>query len=529
MRKLILSLVSFALFLVPAARATPFAAAVVSYNPGTGYAAGFTNPGAVLGQPASNNVTPYAPPYMTNQLVSIGAGGWLTVEFDHPLAHYPQTSRDFIIFGNSFFILTNSAEQSTSGAVYDSGGQTVVSISRDGRQFYALNPDLAPQVGAFYPSDGTGDFQLPVDPALGTPGFAGLTLAQIRLLYNGSAGGASYDAAWAQDTNGNPVALPDFRFVRVDVLTNRTQIAGFAAIEGTVLAETFSNNPAADGWRVSGDGNLFAWDSAAQQLNVTWDSSQTNSYFYHSLGTILTTNDAFSLTFDLTLSDAAVPAGLYQFEAALGFLNFAEATGPGFLRGTGDNATNLAEFDYYPADNLGSPASLDATIIDSAGDYTFSYDDQPLQTATQYHVILRHAAGGALLTGEILTNGGVYSALPDFYSDGTNSFQLDTVAVENYDGADSYSGILAHGVVRNLFVTAPPPPVGELFGQATNGLWQASFWSRTNWIYTLQKTADFRSWSTAGPSVPGTGSQLQLTDPAPAGQEQFYRVSATPQ
>ena len=71
-------------------------------------------------------------------------------------------------------------------------------------------------------------------------------------------------------------------------------------------------------------------------LQVTWDSSQPNSYFYHPLGTILGTNDDFSMSFDLFLSDCAIgvnPAAPDSFELASGLMNYSEATSTNFLRG----------------------------------------------------------------------------------------------------------------------------------------------------------------------------------------------------
>ena len=43
--------------------------------------------------------------------------------------------------------------------------------------------------------------------------------------------------------------------------------------------EDFSGDPAARGWRACGNTELFAWSAADQAMRVTWDSSQTNSYF----------------------------------------------------------------------------------------------------------------------------------------------------------------------------------------------------------------------------------------------------------
>src|ERR1700677_3803512 len=107
-KKILLSLAAASLVLTSIARANPYAAAVVNYNPGVGYASGYTNTSAVVGPPSTADsygdaVDPFDAAWQTNQILSIGAGGWVTVELDHPIVHYPNGNRDFIIFGNSFF------------------------------------------------------------------------------------------------------------------------------------------------------------------------------------------------------------------------------------------------------------------------------------------------------------------------------------------------------------------------------------------------------------------------------------------
>ena len=64
--------------------------------------------------------------------------------------------------------------------------------------------------------------------------------------------------------------------------------------------EDFSSDPLQNGWQIFGDTNLFHWDSTNQNLAVTWDSSQTNSYFYRALGTILARDDSFQLSLEIS-------------------------------------------------------------------------------------------------------------------------------------------------------------------------------------------------------------------------------------
>ncbi len=176
-----------------------------------------------------------APAYLPSQLVSIGAGGWITVKFSRPVLNHPRNrfGTDFIIFGNSFFVITNgnySGDGITDGSIYGNGDLTRVSVSRDGVVFYQLNPALAPTVDGLLPTDGSGDFHTPADPSLSQTDFAGLTLEGIRALYYGSAGGAGYDISWAQDADGRPVLLPEISYVRVEVLSGKSDLDGFASV-----------------------------------------------------------------------------------------------------------------------------------------------------------------------------------------------------------------------------------------------------------------------------------------------------------
>lgn len=226
---------------------TGYADSVVSYNPGTGYVQQFTNSAVVLGKPSTVNpygepVDVFDPPYGNNQIVSIGAGGSLTVEFKTPVLNHPHNrfGIDFMIYGNSGFIITNDFDfntftwvgiPATDGSLFgNNDGETRVSVSLDGTHFYVLNPALAPKVDGLYPTDGAGDFHTPVDPTLNAADFAGLTQGGIQAFYYGSAGGGGYDISWAQDANGNPVKLEAIRFIRIEVLSGHSEVGGFSAV-----------------------------------------------------------------------------------------------------------------------------------------------------------------------------------------------------------------------------------------------------------------------------------------------------------
>lgn len=228
-------------------QADDFADAVVSYNPGAGYAVNYTHPDSVLGEPSRFNpfadaTEPFNPPYGTNQILSLGEGGSVTVRFHKPIINHPHNlfGLDFIIFGNSGFIITNDfdfttfnwiGEPATDGSLFaHNTGATRVSVSLDGRKFFALASNRAPTVDVLFPTDGSADFSRPVDPTLTQEDFAGLTLDQIRALYHGSGGGAAYDISWARDARGRRIFLPFVRFVRVEVLSGKSEIDGFSVV-----------------------------------------------------------------------------------------------------------------------------------------------------------------------------------------------------------------------------------------------------------------------------------------------------------
>src|ERR1017187_2756426 len=121
------------------------------------------------------------------------------------------------------------------------------------------------------------------------------------------------------------------------------------------LQEDFFSDPLQNSWKTFGETNLFRWDSTNQNLDVTWNSYQTNSFYCHSLGTIVSKSDDFSLSFDLQLSDInlGVTSGKTNaFELVVGFINLISATNTNLERGIGVNATygarNTFEFDYFP-------------------------------------------------------------------------------------------------------------------------------------------------------------------------------------
>jgi hypothetical protein len=318
-------------------------------------------------------------------------------------------------------------------------------------------------------------------------------------------------------------------------------LALLSAARAATIAENFSTDPLKNGWQIFGDTNLFHWDPVNRVLDVTWDSSQPNSYFYHPLGTILGTNDDFSMSFDLLLTDYAIgvnPAAPLSFELATGLFNYSEATNSSFLRGGYTGEPDLAEFDFFQWDDVEPDAATNTvwpTFVDSQTNFYWngdaSYGVVELPTNVVMRVVMNYTAADQMCVLTVTTNGEVVVApvvavlnAPDVYYFG--DYHLDTFAVESYSGAESYSSLLAHGTIGNVVLEVPPPPVADVRPALINGVERVEFASRTNWNYVLQCSGDLQTWAAAGSPVAGTGGKLMLQDTNSVQQQQFYRVCA---
>jgi hypothetical protein len=308
-----------------------------------------------------------------------------------------------------------------------------------------------------------------------------------------------------------------------------------AAIAGAAtLSEDFTTDPALHGWQVFGDTNLFHWNATNQNLEVTWDSSQPDSYFHHPLGTILSKSDDFSLAFDLRLADIIIGSNTnkpYTFQFAIGLINFANATDTNYLRGTGYNSPNLVEFDYFPDSGFG--ATVDPVMIStnngfSDGGFTFPLEMAP---GNLFHISMSYTASNQTLVTSMIRNGQPFGPVADAtLSTNFTDFRVDQVAISSYSDAGqdpSFAGsILAHGTVDSFLVTTPVPLIANLTGGFSGNSWQVQFLSSTNWLYTMEKTTDFQTWSATSPTTHGTGGSMTLTDTNAPGPKAFYRVGA---
>lgn len=310
-----------------------------------------------------------------------------------------------------------------------------------------------------------------------------------------------------------------------------THSAAAATIE-----EDFSTDPLSRGWNIFGNATLFHWNATDQVLRVTWDSTQTNSYFHLPLGTILTRDDDFSVAFDLRMDSIgpASPAKSFSFPISIGFLNLGQAAGDDFVRGTGFESPNLVEFAYFWDSGFGAtvwPSVSDTNSMfnwNSASDYA-AYELTP---AEWYRVVMIYSASNHTMTTTVtnlITAAGfvIVTPLSEFFSD----FRVNTLSISSYSdaGQDSTWGegsVLAEGAVDNVTITVPAPPVQELVGALADGTWELTFSSRMNWLYTLERSTDLAFWSEASMPMSGNDGNMILQDTNAVAGNAFYRVRA---
>lgn len=196
-----------------------FASGYVEYEPGTGATSGFTNPLSAVGSATRTTgfdlrVTPFNPAFGSEELVSIGRGGWLTLEFSSLVMDDASNpfGIDMIIFGNSFFYADDFSPVADN--LWKPGG--VVEVSLDGSDWRVVPGTIAdglfPTLGWKDTTDAFGgdgglvatDFHTPVDP-----GFSpwGKTFDELRAGYGNSGGGAGIDLA--------SVGLSAAKYVRI--------------------------------------------------------------------------------------------------------------------------------------------------------------------------------------------------------------------------------------------------------------------------------------------------------------------------
>jgi hypothetical protein len=306
--------------------------------------------------------------------------------------------------------------------------------------------------------------------------------------------------------------------------------------QAATFQESFSTDPVSRGWRAFGETNLFSWNAQTGVMEVTWNSSKSNSFFARPLGVVLTKRDDFTFEFDIQLSDCAAgvnPPKPNPFQLAVSLVNLGSATSPSFIRGSGYQSPHLVEFSYFP-DPGGAwqwGPSLTAVTVDATGtNWSYASLSGELITNTLYHIALRYTASNQILRTTIAAEGQAPVAISDAVPGASfTDFAVDHFAISSYTDAGqdpSYAGsILAHGTIDNIRLELPQIPLLELDVATEGQTVTARFFGLTGWRYMLERSTDLGAWSDAGNWVSGQGAELQIQDPQPPANA-LYRVRA---
>jgi hypothetical protein len=324
------------------------------------------------------------------------------------------------------------------------------------------------------------------------------------------------------------------KFCLVSALAFLASTLGSPRLGAETFHEDFSANPLEGGWSVAGSAHLFEWDAAAQNLRVTWDSSQPNSFFHRPLGTTLSRADDFSFSFQLRMESIAIgvtPEKPFTFQIAAGFLNVAEAVSSNYFRATGFNSPNLVEFNYFPDSGFGATIApiMISTNHDFAARFNFPFE---LTLDDLFEIEMSYRAATRTLTTTMTRNGEPFGpmapvTLPENFTD----FAVPDFAISSYSDEgqlpDQGGSILARGMVDDLRIVLSAPPLGRISAARVESGWRVRFATRAGWTYTLERTGDFEAWIPVGTPAEGSDEEMALIDPTPSPEAAFYRVKAS--
>jgi hypothetical protein len=305
---------------------------------------------------------------------------------------------------------------------------------------------------------------------------------------------------------------------------------------GATFTDSFSEPPLA--WKTHNPGAV-QWDESAGNLSITWDSRETNSFFYFPLGTTLTRQDSFKFEFTIRLDNVQVginPLKQSTFPLCLGFLNLEQAKRPEYFRGAGVRPANgprsVVEFGYFPGTEF--EPTIGPIIASTNNQIAYSHSHPvELVPGETYRVHVAFDSATQILSTTIEHNGSPYgeptnnSIRPLYYTEQFADFRADVFSIHSYSDAgqipEQYAGsLLAHGVIDDIIITWPDPPIIQINGRWDGPQWLVVIEPQPTWFYSLERSIDLKAWESI---ASGAGSELRDTAPPASGA--FYRVYAT--
>jgi len=228
-------------------QAAIFASSVVSYDPGSTPAPGYTHPAAALETPNGlagqatifqNVLSAFSPPFGLDEIVSIGAGGHLTLQFPTTIEIGP--GADVGVFTNAGLIDVNlfNGQAGTPANTFGSDTATI-EVSSEGQQWVSLGETTFNIPSNFYPDAGPydadpgsqlADFGQPFTPAGGLSAFDGLGYTRIVSLLDGAGGGTWLDLS--------PTGLSEVGFVRFSVAFGNFELDAVSIANGKASTTT---------------------------------------------------------------------------------------------------------------------------------------------------------------------------------------------------------------------------------------------------------------------------------------------------
>lgn len=235
---------------------------VVSYAAGSGAGVAYQQPASALGEPSRftgtgiepGAVTPFRPPFLPSEVVSVGRGGHLVLAFAEPIVDDPRHpfGIDLIVYGNAF-CGDLAYPAGIAGATFAEGGS--IEVSADGIAWSPVTGAVAdgglPTLGwqdtlpySTAPGAVPTDFAWPVDPAVTPDSILGLPWGDLVAAYGGGAGGTRIDLASA--------GVASARFIRIRVAADASAVPEVDAVVAV--------RPAAVPGDLDGDGTVAGAD-----------------------------------------------------------------------------------------------------------------------------------------------------------------------------------------------------------------------------------------------------------------------------